>query len=365
LIVGDTLIETSNPEASLLLSGRPAALRGPAGGDPRRHSQPFVIVRLTLAAALLLLTGCAHTDRALFGVGDCHLEKLGDTALEVNDGLDLVVVQVDGNPLRFVVDTGAETSLLSSSVAARLHLATDPEHGSRSWGIGGPIARFDVHTDNFVLAGLSLPIHHIAVGDISVGGIAGAPDGLLGTDVLRWFDLDIDPASHRLTLYRGEPCWLNAPPWSEPAVALAGVQGMGPRKRPPRALLVPITLNGITAPALLDTGSQASAVSLTLAEDAGASPTALASDRKITVGGAGPDTVVLPLHRFDTLQVGAWLAQDPVIPVLDLPQPGEQDPPPPHRPWKGIIGQDLLVRHRLWISVTGWQVFLSEPNVAK
>jgi Aspartyl protease len=323
-----------------------------------------VILRLALATTLLLLTGCAP-DTALLGPGECHLEKLGETPLEVKDGLDLVVVHVGGHPLRFVVDTGAETSLLSASVAARLHLATDPEQGTRSWGIGGPIARFNARTSSFVLAGLPLPVHHIAVGDISVGDIAGAPDGLLGTDVLRWFDLDIDPASNRLSLYRGEPCWLNAPPWSEPAVALAGVQGIGSPKQPPWALLVPITVNGVTAPALLDTGSQASAISLTLAEDAGVSPTALASDRKITVGGAGPDTVVLPLHRFDTLQVGAWLARDPVIPVLDLPQPGEQDPPPPHRPWKGIIGQDLLIRHRLWISVTGWQVFLSEPNAAK
>ena len=183
--------------------------------------------------------------------------------------------------------------------------------------------------------------------------------------MLRWFDIDIDPAGHHLILYRGKPCSLNAPPWSEPAVALAGVQGIGPRKQPPRALLVPITVNGITAPALLDTGSQASAVSLSLAEDAGVLPKALANDRKITVGGAGPDTVVLPLHRFQTLQIGAWLARDPVIPVLDMPQPGEQDPPPPRRPWRGIIGQDLLRQHRLWISVTGWQVFLSQPNPTK
>ena len=139
-----------------------------------------MILRLALAAALLLLAGCAQTNQAVFGVGNCHPKKLGETPLEVKDGLDLVVVHVDGHPLRFVVDTGAETSLLSSPVAARLHLATDPEHGSRSWGIGGPIARFDVRTNTFVLAGLSLPVHASLLGTSAWATSPVLPTGFWG-----------------------------------------------------------------------------------------------------------------------------------------------------------------------------------------
>ena len=320
-------------------------------------------LRVLLSTALL--AGCTQTNNFLFGVGDCHLEQLGQTPLQVKDGLDMVIVDLDGHPVRLVIDTGAEHSLLSSDAAKRLALRTDLDHATRSWGVGGPTARYDAHVNDFVLAGLSLPVHRIAVGDLSVGDIPGKPDGLLGTDVLRWFDLDIDPAEERLTLYRGEPCWLKAPPWPEPAVAIGGIEGIRSQIDAPRDLLVPIRVDGTKAMALFDTGSQASAVSLSLAEDIGIPRASLATDRTITVAGAGPDTVILPLHRFHTLQVGAWIAQDPVIPVLDVPQADEEDPLVIHRRWQGVIGQDLLRNHRVWISMAGWQIFLSQPDAAK
>ncbi len=313
----------------------------------------------------VLLAGCAKTNNALFGVGDCHLEQLGQTPLEINDGLDIVIVGINGHPLRLVVDTGAEHSLISAAVARKLALPTDMEHATRSWGIGGPTARFDARVDSFMLAGLSLPVREVAVGDLSVGGIAGSPDGLLGTDVLRWFDLDINPGGHVLTLYRGEPCWLKSPPWPEAAVAIGGVQGIRSQIEAPRDLLVPINVDGTKALALFDTGSQASAISLSLSEDVGVPLKTLSADPTVTVGGAGPASVVLPLHRFHTLQVGAWVARDPVIPVLDVLQPEEEDPSVIHRRWQGVVGQDLLRNHRVWVSMAGWQIFLSQPDAVK
>jgi hypothetical protein len=310
---------------------------------------------------LLVLAGCQTAVNAMYGVGDCKLEKLGDTPVETHSKLVLVPVGIDGHTVRLVIDTGTERTLLTADAASRLHLDTDMEHGTRSWGVGGPTAFFDARVDNFELAGLRLPLHSVGVGDLDVAPLQGGADGVLGTDVLRWFTVDLDAPDGRMTLYRGEPCWVRTPPWPEPASQLAGVrvnrQGYAHR------LLLPIELDGVNATAVLDTGSQSSAVTLALADRTGVSEKALRSDPKIVVGGAGPDTTTAALHRFHSLRVGAWVATDPVLPVLDLPPEIQRLPPAAGGLWQGLIGQDFLHGHRLWFSLDGWQVFISRPPV--
>jgi len=319
-------------------------------------------LRLGALLGLLVLAGCQSAVNAMYGAGDCKLEKLGETPVETRSKLVLVRVGIDGKPAELVVDTGAERTLLSPVAIARLHLYPDMAHGTRSWGVGGPTAHFDAAVDNFELAGIQLPLRSVAVGDLDVTPLQGGADGVLGTDVLRWFTVDLDAPDGQMTLYRGEPCWLKTPPWPEAATPLEGVRVNRYGRENPRMLLLPIEIDGVKATALLDTGSQASAVTLALADRLGVSEKALRSDPAITIGGAGPDTLTAPLHRFHSLRVGAWIATDPVLPVLDLPHEVDQRPEVTDRLWQGLIGQDFLHGHRLWFSLAGWQVFISRPG---
>jgi len=320
-----------------------------------------VSLRVGALLGLLVLAGCQPAVNAMYGVGDCKLEKLGETPVETHSRLVLVPVGIDGRTVRLVIDTGTERTLLTADAASRLRLDTDMEHGTRSWGVGGPTAFFDAKVDNFELAGLELPVHSVGVGDLDVTPLQGGADGVLGTDVLRWFTVDLDAPDGRMTLYRGEPCWLKAPPWPEAATALEGVRVNRYSLQYPRRLLLPIEVDGVKAMAVLDTGSQSSAVTQAFADRLGVSQTALKSDPAILVSGAGPDSVKAPLHRFHSLRVGAWVATDPVLPVLDLPHEVEQRPEITDRLWQGLIGQDFLHGHRLWFSLAGWQVFISRP----
>ncbi len=176
-----------------------------------------------------------------------------------------------------------------------------------------------------------MPLRTVAVGDLNVtplanGADTGAIDGVLGTDVLRWFAVDLDAPDGQMTLYRAEPCWVAAPPWPGPAVQLAGVRVTRHSLEFPRRLLLPIELDGVSSLALLDTGSQSSAVTLALADRVGVSEKALKADPSIVLSGVGPEAVTVPLHRFRSIRVGNWVADDPVLPVLDLPHEIEQRP---------------------------------------
>lgn len=313
-------------------------------------------------AAMLALAGCQSANNLLFGVGNCKLERLGATPVETLSKLPLVVVRVNAQPIRLVVDTGAERTLLSTTTAARLGLRRDFEHSTRSWGVGGPTARFDARLDGFELAGLAVPLHSVAVGDLNVTPLAGGIDGVLGTDVLRWFTVDLDAPGGQMTLYRAEPCWVTAPPWPGPAIPLGGVRVTRHNLQFPRRLLLPIEVDGVRTLALLDTGSQSSAVTLALADRIGVSAETLRADPSIILSGAGPNAVTVPLHRFRSMQVGNWVADNPRLPVLDLPHEIEQRPEVTDRLWQGLVGQDFLHGHRLWFSLAGWQVFVS-PSV--
>lgn len=318
--------------------------------------------RLPVLLGLLALAGCQPAVNAMFGVGDCKLEKLGESPVETRSKLAVVPARLDGQRVELVVDTGAERTLLTPATAARLHLQHDLEHGTRSWGVGGPTAYFDAQLDSFEFAGLELPLRSVAVGDIDVEPVHGGADGVLGTDVLRWFTVDLDAPDGRMTLYRGEPCWLTAPPWHQASVLLEGVRVNRHGHESPRRLLVPIELDGVKAMALLDTGSQSSAITTTLADRLGISEKALGADPAVVLGGAGPNTLTAPLHQFRSLRIGAWVAADPVLPVLELPVQLEPRPPVVDRLWQGLIGQDFLYGHRLWFSLDGWQVFVSRPG---
>ncbi len=312
---------------------------------------------LRLGATLLLLAGCQATNNALFGVGTCKLEQLGATPVEARDRLVFVPVHINGQLVHLVLDTGADRTLLSRTTVRRLHLGTDAANGSRSWGVGGPTAGFDALVDSFELAGMALPVTHVAVGDLNVTPLGEGVDGVLGTDVLRWFDVDLDAPHGQMTLYRGEPCWLTAPPWSSPAVALSGVRGLSQGLRVPINLLVPIEVDGVRGLALVDTGSQASAITQAFATRAGVSPATLRADQVVAVGGAGANAVTVPVHRFHSLRIGAWVEDDPLLPILEVPQ----DPSIPAVRWQGLVGEDFLYGHRIWFSLAGWQIFISEP----
>jgi Aspartyl protease len=306
--------------------------------------------RLGLAALLAGLAGCTALPGGGYRIGGggtgCPLTSVATVPVGTRDGLLFVTARIDGKPVQLVLDTGAQRSLLTEAAVARLGLPTDLTHGTRTWGIGGPSSAYDALVHRFTLAGMTLGLPHITVGRFRLAALRGGADGLLGADVLTLFDIDLDASAGRMVLYRDSGCRLTAPPWDTPAVALPGVQSGANRLR------LPIAVNGVSGMATLDTGAQTTAVSLRLALHAGITPSALADDRFVVARGAAPDAVRVRLQRFRSLQVGPWLARDPVLPILPLPA-GVGD---------GLVGEDFLLHRRVWLSFAAPQVFVAVPG---
>jgi predicted aspartyl protease len=108
-----------------------------------------------------------------------------------------VAVEINGQgPFRFIVDTGANHSALSPSVAERLALPTVPG-GVEVHGVTGTATLPAVHVASLRAGDLSLPP---SVMPVLPGDIFGGADGLLGVAGIQKMRLDVDFLHDRVSI---------------------------------------------------------------------------------------------------------------------------------------------------------------------
>lgn len=293
------------------------------------------VIRLAVGLCLAVLAGCAD------GTGTCDLVRITQLPVETYNRLPIVPVGINGQWTRLLVDTGAERTTLSDAAVKRLGMARDDRFVSRSGGVGGITTSADAKVDSLVMGGVRFPIERLAVSRFG----EGLPvDGLLGADILLAFDLDIDMPRGTLALYRVRRCADSTPPWEGRFVPITGVAAHRDR------MVVPITLDGFTGTAILDTGAQATAIGVDMARRMGLTEQVLADDPATQVRGVGPGVMSARMRLFRELRVGPVAQQNVVLPVLPT-DVGIGD---------ALIGQDFLRHRRVWMSFPTRQLFVSE-----
>jgi predicted aspartyl protease len=296
-------------------------------------------IRLWIAGALLTMVGACSLPT---GQLNCDLVVVAKMPLEVHNHLLVVPAGIDGRWVRLLVDSGAERTVLAADVVAKLGLERDQKMLTRSTGMGGTFTTNDAIIPGLVLGGVRFPLRRIAVGEFRFGpGLAA--DGLLGSDVLLAFDLDIDVPGRTLTLYRPRVCPDVQPPWTEPYARVAGVRAQKDR------LLIPIQLDGVDGMGILDTGAQATTIGPRMAERLGLTPDSLVNDPIVQHHGAGTGTREARLHRFNLLQIGPAAAPEPVLSVL-REDAGVGD---------ALVGEDFINGRRIWLSFANREVFIA------
>lgn len=166
----------------------------------------IVSLALVIATLLLSLAGCTvqlgqaqQIDPHAGGI------TVPVRVLHYDGGATLVLLAVTINnhgPYTFIVDTGAEVSLIDTQISRLLGLRVTGEAHQVS-GIGGsqeaiPVAVTHWHADK-----LRLPNTTIDSGDFTAERRASGYVGLFGSDILTQFGLvSIDYANSTLTVYK-------------------------------------------------------------------------------------------------------------------------------------------------------------------
>ena len=295
---------------------------------------------------LLLCVGFSLTTQAA-----CRVEPRSVVPVDVVEGHILVTVAVNEIAATFILDTGADRTLMGEDVVRRLGVERDGWVASAIRGIAGIEQRPNALPRSLRLGAIVLRRRtltgdtSVTVGPLPVTEIAGRTiAGLLGRDFLSPFDLDLDLPEHRMTLYDVRDCDARLVPWTAPYAAVPASTPMG------AALVVTVLVDGRPLRALIDSGASASLITASGMYRLGLTPDLLARDPGGNGSGVGPASVPMRLHRFAELRLGPdttrdpalWVASVHVVPIVDM-----------------LLGADWLVSRRVWLSFATKQMFVA------
>ncbi len=282
----------------------------------------------------------------------CTVARRAEVPLRVVAGVPVVAVEVNDTTLPFVPDTGAERSLVTEETVERAGLRLDEWASTTVQGVSGYVRHRNADPTALSLGGIPLRRRSLAadqtltVGPLPQAGFtAQGIAGLLGSDFLSVFDLDLDIPHQRLALYRVEDCAGRFLPWTGDYDAIPAIQPIR------GVLIIPVMLDGIPLRVEIDSGASVSILTATGMFRMGLTPEALARDPGGEVTGIGRFAVAMRLHRFKVLEVGKqhitdpelWAAPVHGLPIVDL-----------------LLGRDWLRRHRVWLSYATSRVFVAD-----
>jgi clan AA aspartic protease (TIGR02281 family) len=195
---------------------------------------------------LLLVLGCGTSANAVAEFPEeCKLVRQAVLPFTLDKGHILVEVAVNGHPLHFMIDTGGVFSAISNEAAQAIGL--HPSTLGQAFTIqdaGGAevthIARIEyISFAKFRSENLTLMISTLPHGE----------DGVLAPDLLRNFDIELDFATQTMNLFKRPRCDEHVVYWTDDFVKLPM------RVTEQGHIQIPVTINGQTIKATIDTGS--------------------------------------------------------------------------------------------------------------
>lgn len=289
----------------------------------RQRQAGLEVIRSAALALLALLSAPGAADAA------CKLQNVA--ALEASggpDGLLLVPVAAGGQKLEMLLDTGAERGVIDVSVMQTqkltpMKIATPPPIFNVP---GAPfLSMVQFNAPDFYLADGTQLDHFVKLSTLAIGAshfenmpflLARFDDshalgmkGILGSNVLRNFDVEVDPAAGKVNLFSPDHCEGKVVYWA-PTFADLPIQ-----VRTNGAIELAMTLDGHAVTALLDTGAAHSTITVEMARRIfDFDPRAPAVER---ISGDGNDTTYR--MRFTSLVSGDLAIKNPRITIVPDP----------------------------------------------
>jgi hypothetical protein len=273
----------------------------------------------------------------------CRVDLRATIPLTQAGGLLLIPVTLNGVTVDFVLDTGAERTVVALQPADSLGIARDEWISTDMQGTGGWDRRRLGRPRTLSLGGIALRRHTVAQDNSVV--IGPVPDvvaghkvaGLLGQDYLSLFDLDLDAAAGVVKLYGVSGCSGSFLPWPGHPVAMAA-------SRPVRNILVlPVRVAGQSLAAELDTGASRTVIMAPGMVRLGLAPGGPDHER-----GFGTGSVAAREQSF-TMQVGSLKPGETSLVISQIHALRSVDM---------LLGADWAMARRLWISWATNQVFV-------
>jgi tetratricopeptide (TPR) repeat protein len=302
-----------------------------------------VLVRLSA-----VLMGCAAFLGAPSTVAatKCKIAKVIELPITMNSLRPTIDVKINNRDAKFVLDSGAFYSMISSATAAEYGLKTVPgPHGLRVFGIGGAAEVRLATVKEFSIVGVTIKNVEFLVGGSEVGNA-----GLLGQNLLESFDVEYDLATGAIRLFKTEGCdHARLAYWLTPGQAFSWMPIDRVEPMHPHTIGVAY-VNDKKIRVEFDTGAFTSVLSLKAAERAGVgpdSPGVVASGYTRGIGRGMTREYIAPFASFkigDDEEI-----KNTELRIADIGLDNADM----------LLGADFFVSHRVFVANKEHKLFLS------
>jgi tetratricopeptide (TPR) repeat protein/predicted aspartyl protease len=276
----------------------------------------------------------------------CKIAKLVDLPITMNSLRPTIDVKINNRDAKFILDSGAFYSMISSATAAEYNLKTAPgPFGLRVIGVGGAADVRIATVKEFSIVGITLKNRVFLVGGSDVGYA-----GLLGQNLLENFDVEYDLAKGMIRLFRTEDCehtrlayWL-AP---DQAYSFMPIDRTDPLH--PHTIGVAY-VNDHKIRVEFDTGAFTSVLSLKAAERAGVKPDSPGAVDSGYTSGIGRGMTKEYIAPFASFKIGdGEEIKNTRLRIADIGLDNADM----------LVGADFFVSHRVFVANKEHKLFLS------
>jgi len=199
-------------------------------------------MRMIFVAALAAL-GVLHAGTAL--AADCQLHLFDAAQMtRLPDGRDTIPVMVNGSRQDFLFDTGGARTQLSRKLADDLKLHIHSGDGYLL-DIAGERSDFVAAVDDLIIAHMRGTDQELPISPVK--GL----DGIVGLDHFTKLDLDMDFGNDQVKFFSPDHCDGQVVYWTDPnSVGIVPMKNVNSFH-----IRIPVTLDGHTTNAIIDTGA--------------------------------------------------------------------------------------------------------------
>lgn len=322
--------------------------------------------RAVLATGILL-AALMTSEAALADCSPLKLIASVDLQPTQDKRREFIPVKIAGQSRYMVLDTGAAMTTISNLAVNDLGLKL--RHGNFEMiNVSGGVSSQFTET-SFELGNLKADdVAFVLMPDSEMLGDNKNYIGLLGSDILKHYDVSIDFGTDKFDLLSQDHCEGKVVYWAAPAVAVVPIRVLRSGE-----IVLPVTLDGKTVYATLDTGASSS----TLAQDAVESDFGLKLGSPDTPAGEnlfGKKNEHTYAHTFKTLDFEGIAISNPhfeIIPDMmrnsfeNTPRTGSHIPNPDNaiHPSKMLLGMDILRHLHIYIAYKEEKLYVTPAGM--